>query len=113
MEASQMKNMIVLKNLPSNIVDEAIVIIKNGKKAKKVQKVEKNKKIVDLKKENDNQDYVIREAESIIENYISNIENKTPKIVINKNLTRKYKNLRKYAIIVSAICILQAIVILF
>ena len=30
MDISNMKNMVVLKNLPSNIVDEAIVILKNN-----------------------------------------------------------------------------------
>ena len=39
MEASNMKNMVVLKNLPSNIVDEAIIILKNGKKVKKSTEV--------------------------------------------------------------------------
>ena len=43
MEASNLKNMVVLKNLPSNIVDEAIIILKNSKKIKKLEKVENNK----------------------------------------------------------------------
>ena len=34
MEANKMKNMIVLKNLPSNIVDEAFVILKPNSKIK-------------------------------------------------------------------------------
>ena len=37
MEASNLKNMVVLKNLPSNIVDEAIIVLKTNKKAKKLQ----------------------------------------------------------------------------
>ena len=43
MEASKLKNMVVLKYLPSNIVDEAIIILKNSKKAKKIKKLEQNK----------------------------------------------------------------------
>ena len=40
MESSDMKNMVVLKNLPSNMVEEAIIIFKenhknHGKKMKK------------------------------------------------------------------------------
>lgn len=35
METSNMKNIVVLKNLPSNIVEEAIVILKGNKKNKK------------------------------------------------------------------------------
>ena len=35
METSNLKNMVVLKNLPSNIVDEAIIVLKANKKTKK------------------------------------------------------------------------------
>ena len=46
METSNLKNMVVLKNLPSNIVDEAIIVLKANKKTKKLQKIE-NKKILE------------------------------------------------------------------
>ena len=39
METSNIKNMVVLKNLQSNIVDEAIIVLKPNKKAKKIQKI--------------------------------------------------------------------------
>ena len=47
-----MKNMVVLKNLPSNLVEEAIVILKSSKKVKKLEKIEKNKmeKVESIKK---------------------------------------------------------------
>ena len=45
MESSNMKNMVVLKNLPSNIVDEAIIVLKTNKKVKKLQKIEKNNQV--------------------------------------------------------------------
>ena len=41
MSQSNLKNMIVLKNLPSNIVEEAIVILKTNKRIKKLEKVDK------------------------------------------------------------------------
>ena len=44
METSNMKNMVVLKNLPSNLVEEAIIILKSNKKVKKLQKIEKKRK---------------------------------------------------------------------
>ena len=37
METSNLKNMVVLKNLPSNIVDEAIIVLKANKKTKKLK----------------------------------------------------------------------------
>ena len=45
METSNLKNMVVLKNLPSNIVDEAIIVLKANKKTKKLQKIDKQKNI--------------------------------------------------------------------
>ena len=44
MESSNLKNMVVLKNLPSNIVDEAIIILKASKKIRKVEKIDQSKK---------------------------------------------------------------------
>lgn len=44
METSNMKNMVVLKNLPSNLVEEAIVILKSSKKVRKLEKIEKKRK---------------------------------------------------------------------
>ena len=32
MEESKLKNMVVLKNLPSNLVEEAIIVLKSNKK---------------------------------------------------------------------------------
>lgn len=36
MDVSNMKNIIVLKNLPSNLVEEAIVVLKENKKVKDI-----------------------------------------------------------------------------
>ena len=43
METSKLKNMVVLRNLPSNLVDEAIIVLKSNKKIKKLEKIEKNR----------------------------------------------------------------------
>ena len=40
MNVSNMKNMVVLKNLPSNIIDEAIVVLKSNTKVKNLEKIE-------------------------------------------------------------------------
>ena len=42
MQANKLKNIVILKNLPSNIVEEAIVILKSNKYSKKFQMIEKN-----------------------------------------------------------------------
>lgn len=113
METSKLKNMVVLKNLPSNIVDEAIIVLKTGKKVKKLQKIEQNKNVTENTKNKDDKGYIIKEAEMLVNNYISKIENSDKKNIFNKQSKEKYSKLKKYAIVMTIVCILQAIVIIF
>lgn len=114
METSKLKNMVVLKNLPSNIVDEAIIVLKTNKKVKKLQKIEKDKQIAEKEDNKKDKEYILKEAEMIINNYISKIENKdNGKIIINKNTNEKYKKLKNYAIATTILCVIQAIIIIF
>ena len=68
MNPNQMKNMIVLKDLPSNLIDEAFIILKNNKKIKALERIE-NKNNSKLQKEN-SREYIVKEAEMIISNYL-------------------------------------------
>ncbi len=101
MNTEDMKNMIVLKNLPSNIVDEAIVILKPNIKLKSldtIEKTNKNKKTKKVGMQNPKK-YIINEAEMVIGNYISKIENdKNKNIKINKKIETKCKRFRAIAI---------------
>ena len=45
MKDSNLKNIVVLKNLPSNIVEEAFVVLKSNKYIKELEKIENTKKI--------------------------------------------------------------------
>lgn len=103
MDISSMKNMIVLKNLPSNIVEEAIVVLKTNKKIKKPELVQNKSENFKNSKNNkdakDSKDYIIKEAEIIISNYISKIENQDIKGKKElKKLEKKYKNLKMFTI---------------
>ncbi len=107
-----MKNMVVLKNLPSNLVEEAIVILKSSKKVKKLQKIEKNSKLqkkAPVKKE---KDYILKEAEMLISSYISKLENnheqKQKRAIENY---KKYKRLKNYAYLATSIMIIQAMLL--
>lgn len=112
METSNLKNMVVLKNLPSNIVDEAIIVLKTNKKTKKLQKIEQNKQMQVNKNIKKEKDYIIKEAEMIVNNYISKIESNEKKNIFNKETKAKYNKLKKYAIAITIMSILQAIVII-
>lgn len=113
MESSKLKNMVVLRNLPSNIVDEAIIVLKTNKKVKKLQKIEQNKKLQNNENIKRDKDYILKEAEMLVNNYISKIENKDKKNIFNKETKESYKKLKKYSIIVTIMCIIQSLLIIF
>lgn len=100
MDTSNLKNIVVLKNLPSNIVEEAFVVLKENQKIKKLELVDNENKgeivnNISHTNKNNSKDYIINEAKSLIAEYISKIENKNKKD--NKNmqtLKRKCKILK-------------------
>lgn len=113
MEASKMKNMVVLKNLPSNLVEEAIVILKSSKKVKKLEKIDKKNKPEKSGKAKKDKDYILKEAEMLISSYISKIEdnNKQKQHKIKEN-NKRYVRLKRYAYLSSIIIIIQAILLI-
>lgn len=107
-----MKNIVVLKNLPSNIVEEAIVILKCDNK---IQYIEKNiQNVNNNKPTNDNKEpkeYILKEAEMVVSNYISKIEKqKESKYKNTSKIETKYNRMRIATFIMSAIFIMNFIV---
>lgn len=93
MDIQNMKNMVVLKNLPSNLVEEAFVVLKDNVKVHKEGFVGNKKEESTPKIKN--KDYVIKEAEMIVKDYVSKIENKQTKITKEKiKLEEKCKRLK-------------------
>ena len=94
MNNSNMKNMVVLKDLPSNIVEEAIVVLKNNKKINKLKLNKKKEATVKTMQKEDKQ-YIIKEAEMLIANYIKEIETPIKTTKSQKNLQKKFERLKK------------------
>ncbi len=107
MNTSQMKNIIVLKDLPSNMIDEAIVILKSNCKAKEIAE---NKNTSNTEEMNNNSDLVLKEAELIIQGYIEDIER--PKEIKKqlKSMTIKYKKLKVCSFFLGVSAILTALI---
>ena len=102
MESSDMKNMVVLKNLPSNMVEEAIIILKKNPKFANIKTCNKTNENVKESKE-----YVIKEAEMLINDYIKKVEeNKESK----NNIRKKYKFLKRYSICATIILFISLII---
>ena len=98
MNMSDMKNMVILKNLPSNLVEEAIIILKENKNIHKYQMQEakeNNEKENSLKNKENKKDsnYIIKEAEMLVKSYTESLERKGPKWKNNmKKLEKRYNN---------------------
>ena len=88
MKQNDMKNIIVLKDLPSNLIDEAIVFLKGNKKIHKYQKVDAKENKEKQEKEQDNQ-YIVKEAEMLLQSFTENLEKQSPNM---KKLEKRYKN---------------------
>ena len=113
MEESKLKNMVVLKNLPSNIVEEAIVILKETKKVKKLEKIDKNKTMEFTKRDKKEKDYVLKEAEMLVATYINQLEKKKEKREItNKKINKKIKKLKAYSAILSIILFIETLILM-
>ena len=67
-----MRNIIRIKDVPSNTIEEAIIILKENKKAKKHEYSNKFKNINE--RTEDDKKFVIKEAELIIADYLKETE---------------------------------------
>ncbi len=92
MNKENMKNMVVLRDLPSNIVEEAIVILKPNVKVKTLNIAEKENKNFKKNNQQNSKKYIINEAQMVISNYLSTIEKQKKKTYdANKKIENKYK----------------------
>lgn len=92
MDIGQMKNIVVLKNLPSNIVDEAIMVLKPNKKVKNIQYIKRSEEKEKVQKPESG--YIVKEAEMLISNYLKEIE-ESRNLKKTNNWEKKY-NIQKY-----------------
>lgn len=110
MESSDMKNMVVLKNLPSNMVEEAIIIFKENQKVMEKELIDKSNKINFSEPQTKSKEYILKEAEMLVTDYINKIEEKSKTNKTEKNLKSKYKNLKKYSIVSTVLLIISLII---
>lgn len=112
MNQGGLKNMVVLKNLPSNIVEEAIIVLKTNKKIKQVEKIEKEKMTENKYTKTREDDYILKEAEMLVNTYISKLEDKKKTIEItNKKEKQKYNRIKNYAYISSFVILIESIIL--
>lgn len=99
MDTGNLKNIVVLKDLPSNLVEEAIVVLKENQKIPKLELIDK-KKVNKQAQPKDMQkvkpkDYIIKEAQMLISEYITKLENKNKKETVSfQTLKKKYERVK-------------------
>ena len=93
-----MKNIIVLKDLPSNIIDEAIVILKDNKVKKKDNNYEPPILYTNMN--------MAEEAKNVIAEYIDRIETTNREKQSEKTLLIKYKKLQRFTVILTTMMII-------
>lgn len=94
----KLKNIVVLRDLPSNLIDEALLILKPNHKIKSVEHIQKRN---DKPANNNSQDYIIKEAEMVISSFLSRNDISNNKKV--KKLEQKYKRLKITSAVLSLI----------
>lgn len=113
MSTENMKNMVVLKNLPSNIVEEAIIILKPNVKVKSLDLAESKNEGKKLNKDIE-QGYkkcIINEAEMIVSNYLSKMEReKKCTYKMNKKIENKYKRAKFISIFLGSMLFLSFLI---
>ena len=112
MSNTNLRNIVVLNNLPSNLIEEAIIVLKSKKDVKKSELIDKNSSIV-CKKNKEKNDYIIKEAENIVFNYIAKIEKNQNVKKRDINIEIKYKKIKVYSIIISFLLIFCITKIIF
>ena len=110
MESSDMKNMVVLKNLPSNMVEEAIIIFKENQKVREKEFIEKGNKINLAEIQSRSKDYILKEAEMLVTDYINKIENNKKTKKEDKDIMLKYKRIKGYSLSVTILFIISLII---
>ena len=103
METSKMKNMVVLKNLPSNMIEEAIVIFKENSKIKEKDVINKSNQLSQV--QGKSKDIIFKEAEMLVNDYVKRVESSKNKKIFDKKINDKF--LKKYSIVITILFIIS------
>jgi len=98
-----MKNMVVLKNLPSNMIEEAIVIFKENSKIKAKDVINKSNQLSQI--QGKSKDIIFKEAEMLVNDYVKRVESSKNKKIFDKKINDKF--LKKYSIVITILFIIS------
>ena len=97
-----MKNIIVLKDLPSNIIDEAIVILKDNNIKRKANSDKNQEDYINTN--------IVNEAQNIVTEYIEKVERTKSSKNNEKKILLKYKKLQILTTILGIMLIISFLI---
>ena len=103
METSKMKNMVVLKNLPSNMIEEAIVIFKENSKIKAKDVINKSNQLSQV--QGKSKDIIFKEAAMLVNDYVKRVESSKNRKIFDKKINDKF--LKKYSVVITILFIIS------
>lgn len=103
METNKMKNMVVLKNLPSNMIEEAIVIFKENSKIKAKDVINKSNQLSQV--QGKSKDIIFKEAEMLVNDYVKRVESSKNRKIFDKKINDKF--LKKYSVVITILFIIS------
>ena len=103
METSKMKNMVVLKNLPSNMIEEAIVIFKENSKIKAKDVINKSNQLSQV--QGKSKDIIFKEAEMLVNDYVKRVASSKNRKIFDKKINDKF--LKKYSVVITILFIIS------
>lgn len=103
METSKMKNMVVLKNLPSNMIEDAIVIFKENSKIKAKDVINKSNQLSQV--QGKSKDIIFKEAEMLVNDYVKRVESSKNRKIFDKKINDKF--LKKYSVVITILFIIS------
>ena len=100
MGINKKRNIVILKDLPSNLVEEAFVVLKENQKIPRFEYAENQFDNFSNQNSRDDEDeYVVKEAELLVSNYISKLENQDfGGNNVNNDLIKKCNRFKKISI---------------
>lgn len=89
------------------MVEEAIIIFKETQKVKEKEVIEKSNKIAFEEVQPKSREYILKEAEMLVTDYIKKIENKGKETNGEITIKMKYKKLKQYSIVSTVLFIIS------
>ena len=92
-----------MKNLPSNMIEEAIVIFKENSKIKAKDVINKSNQLSQI--QGKSKDIIFKEAEMLVNDYVKRVESSKNKKIFDKKINDKF--LKKYSIVITILFIIS------